>query len=111
MIADLMMPRQLDELPTNFAVRNFKPGDAWRRALVGPGYAAGIEKQDATESFVARDMRVPVQENIDIIRRMIRWNMLQPEFQPASRQIPNQRPLEIAVAISAHNGNARSDRP
>src|SRR5205823_11214587 len=49
--------------------------------------------------------------NIDIIRRSIRWNVLQPEFQPASRQIPNQRPLEIAVAISAHNDHGRSNRP
>ena len=54
---------------------------------------------------------MPVQENIDIIRRMIRWNVLQPEFPPASRQISNQRPLEIAVAISAHNDHGRSNRP
>ena len=51
-----------------------------------------------------------VQENIDIIRRMIRRNMLQSEFQPTSRKVENQRPLEIAVAISAHYTHARSDR-
>ena len=54
---------------------------------------------------------MPVQENIDIIRRSIRRNVLQPEFQPTSRKVENQRPLEIAVAISAHNDHARSDRP
>ena len=52
-----------------------------------------------------------MQENIDIIRRMIRRNVLQAKFQPASRKVDNQRPLEIAIAISAHNGDARSDRP
>ena len=71
----------------------------------------GIEKQNPTEPFVARDVRVPVQENIDVIRRMIRRNVLQAEFQPTSLKVENQRPLEIAVAISAHNRHARSDRP
>ena len=100
-----------DEFPTDFSVRYFKPGHAWRRAAVGPGHAAGIEKQNATASFIARDVRVAVQENIDIIRRLIRRNVLQSEFQPASRKIDDKRPLEIAVAISAHNDDARSDRP
>jgi hypothetical protein len=59
-IADLMMQRQLDKLPTNFSVRNFNPGDAWRRATVGTGDAAWVEKQNATAPFVSRDVRVPV---------------------------------------------------
>jgi hypothetical protein len=76
----LTMPRKRQEFPTDFSVCYFKPGNAWRRALVGPGYAAGIEKQNATTSFVTRDVRVPVQENIDIIRRTIRRDVLQAEF-------------------------------
>jgi hypothetical protein len=52
-----------------------------------------------------------MQEDIDIIRRMIRRDVLQAQFQPTSRKVENQRPLEIAVAISAHNRDARSDRP
>ena len=52
-----------------------------------------------------------VQENIDIIRRSIGRNVLQSEFQPASHKIDDKRPLEIAVAISAHDDHARSDRP
>ena len=56
-------------------------------------------------------MRVAVQENIDIIRRMIRRNVLQAEFQPTAHKVENQWPLEIAVAISAHNDHAGSDRP
>ena len=51
-----------------------------------------------------------MQENIDIIRRSIRRKMLQAEFQTASYKVENQRPLEIAVAISAHNRYAWSNR-
>ena len=110
-IADLVMQRQLDKFPTDFSVRYFKPGNAWRRAPVWPGYAAGVEKQNAAAPFVPRDVRVPVQQNIDIIRPTIRRNVLQAEFQPTSHKIDDQRPLEIAVAISAHNDHGRPDRP
>jgi hypothetical protein len=48
-----------------------------------------IEEQNATASLVARDVRVPVQKSIDIIRRLIRRNVLQSEFQPTSRKIEN----------------------
>jgi len=54
---------------------------------------------------------MPMQKNIDVIRWVIRWNVLQAEFQSTSRNIQNQRPLEITVAISAHNNHGRSDRP
>ena len=54
---------------------------------------------------------MPMQENIDIIQCMIRWNVLQADFQSASRKVDNQRPVKIAVAISAHNRDARSNRP
>ena len=74
------MQRQLDKFPIDFSVRNFKPRNAWRRTAVGSGYAAGIEKQNATAPFVARDVRVPVQENVDIIQRSIRRDVLQAEF-------------------------------
>jgi hypothetical protein len=36
--------------------------------------------------------------------------MLQAESQSASRKVENQRPLKIAIAISAHNDYAQSDR-
>jgi hypothetical protein len=55
-------------------------------------------------------VRVPVQENIDIIGRTIRRNVLQANFQSAAHKIENQRPLEITIAISADNRDARSDR-
>src|SRR5437773_5096481 len=90
---------QRDELPVDFSVRYFKPRHAWRRAAVRPGYAARIEDQNATASFVAWHVRVGVQENVDIIRRTIRRNVLQAEFQSASHNVEHQWPLEIAIAI------------
>ena len=52
-----------------------------------------------------------MQDNIDIIGRNIWRNMFEPKFQTFPRKIDNQRPLGIAVAISAHNLDARSNRP
>ena len=46
-----------------------------------------------------------MQNNIDISRRTIRRNMLQSKLQSAALKIDNQRPLNIAVAISAHDGD------
>ena len=73
----------------DLAVGDFKPCNTCRRATVGPGHAARIEKQNAPAPFVARNVRVPVKENIDIIRRSIRGNVLQAEFQPTSRKVEN----------------------
>ena len=53
---------------------------------------------------------MPVQENIDIVRRTIGRKVLEPEFQPTSLKVDNQWPLEIAVAISAHNDHSRPNR-
>jgi hypothetical protein len=55
-------------------------------------------------------MRVTVQENIDIVRRSLGRNVLQSESQPASLKIVDKRPLDIAVAVSAHNCDTRSNR-
>ena len=35
--------------------------------------------------------------------------MLKTEFQPAAYKIDNQRPFEVAVAISANEGHSRTD--
>jgi hypothetical protein len=51
-----------------------------------------------------------VQEDIDVIGGTIGRNVLQANFQSAAHKIDNQRPLEVAIAISAHNGDAWSDR-
>jgi hypothetical protein len=55
-------------------------------------------------------MRVSVQDNIDIVRRLRRRNMVEAEFQPTARKIDNQRPVKIAVAIAAHHGDSGPDR-
>ena len=70
----------------DFPARYFKPGHAWRRAAVGPGHAAGIEKQNATTSFIARDMCVAVQDDIDVIR-LIGRNVLQSKSQSAAEKV------------------------
>ena len=50
-----------------------------------------------------------MQNNIDIFRRNIRRNMLQTKLQTAADKIDNQRPFKIAVAISAHERDSRTD--
>ncbi|MEY2556338.1 MAG: hypothetical protein QOF93_1482 [Verrucomicrobiota bacterium] len=50
-----------------------------------------------------------MQNNINIIRRNIWRNMFQPKSQALALKIDNQRPLGIAVAISAHNRDRRAD--
>ena len=105
------MLAELDHFPSDRPVRDFKPCHAGRRTAIWPGHAAGIEKQNATTPFIARDVCVTMQKNVDIIPLSLRRNVLQSEFQPVSHKIDDKRPLEIAIAISAHKGDARSDRP
>jgi hypothetical protein len=52
-----------------------------------------------------------MQHDVNAVWRVVRGYMLQAKFQPASDQIDNQRPFEIAVTISAHDGDSGSDRP
>jgi hypothetical protein len=99
------------EFPIDFAVHNLEPGNAWRRASVRAGHAAGIEKSNPPAQFIAWNMRVTVQQNVDIIRDMIRRYMLQSEFETAAPQINDEWPLEIAVAVSSDKDNRWPDRP
>jgi len=48
---------------------------------------------------------VPVQHGIDISRGLRRRNMLETEFQSTAYKIDNERPFEVGVAISAHEGD------
>lgn len=95
----------------DFSICDFEPSYARRRATIRPGHAARIEKENATASFVSRDVGVAVQENIDVVWRLIGWNVLKTKFQSASHKIDDKRPLEIAVTVSAHKRDPRSDRP
>ena len=53
---------------------------------------------------------MPVQKNIDIVRRLIRRNVLKAEFQSTAHKIDDQWPFEIAVAISAYVSDSGSNR-
>ena len=55
-------------------------------------------------------MGVTMQNNIDIIGRNIRRNMLQSKFQTLALKIDNQRPVGIPIAIPAHNRDWWPDR-
>ena len=51
-----------------------------------------------------------MQQYIDIIRRMIRRDMLKAEFQSTAHKIHNERPLGIAIAIPTHDDDLGADR-
>ena len=51
-----------------------------------------------------------MQDNIDIVGRNSRRNMLQPKLQTRTGKIDNQRPVRIPIAIAAHHGERRADR-
>src|SRR5207247_9126460 len=104
---DLTVTRQRHEFPADFSIRYFQPGNSWRRAAIRPGHAAGIEKQNTTASFIERNVRMGVQENIYIIRRMSGWNVLQTEFQSSSQTRNDRRRRKMGTAISAHDEHAR----
>ena len=48
---------------------------------------------------------MPVQKNVDIVRRLIGRNVLKTEFQSTPHKIDDQWPFEIAVAISANDSD------
>jgi len=52
---------------------------------------------------------MPMQHKIDAIRRVVGRYVLQTEFQSTSHEIYNQRPIQIAVAISTHHRDWRPD--
>ena len=81
---------------------NLEHRDAGRRSLVRPGYTAGVKEKHASLLFVARHMGVAVQKDIDIFGRLRRWDMNEAEADSVSFQVDRQRPIEIGVAIPAH---------
>ncbi len=101
---------QRNKPPLRFAMTNLEPSDTRGRSLIGPRHATWIQKQDAAALLVSRHVGVTVQDNIDIIRPRLRWNMLEPKSQTVANKIDNQRPLGIAVAVSAHNRDRRPKR-
>ena len=59
---------------------------------------------------MSRDVRVPMQHNVNVVRWVVRRYMLQAKLQSASDQINSQRPFEITVAISSNKGDSRPKR-
>jgi len=55
-------------------------------------------------------MGVTMQNNIDIVGRIIRRNMLQSKFETLALKIDNQRPIGTAVAVSPHDCDLWADR-
>ena len=53
---------------------------------------------------------MPVQKNINIVRRLIGRNVLKTEFQSTADRIDDQGPFKIAVAIAAYDSDAWPDR-
>lgn len=51
-----------------------------------------------------------MQENVDIVRDALWGRMLQAEFQAAPLEVENQWPIEITVAIAAHDFDRRPER-
>jgi hypothetical protein len=51
-----------------------------------------------------------MQNNINIVRRNIRRDVLQSKLQTFPREVDNQRPIRVPIAIPAHNGERRTDR-
>jgi len=50
-----------------------------------------------------------MQNNIDIIRRPFRRNMLQSKFQSGTLEIDNQRPFKITITISPNDCDRRAN--
>ena len=59
---------------------------------------------------MSRDVRVPMQHNVNAVWWVVRWYMLQAKFQSAPHQINHHRPFEITIAISAHHSDWRLKR-
>jgi hypothetical protein len=94
---------QWNKPPIYFSIGDLQPSHTRWCALICARDTTGIQKQNIPTSFISRHMRVTMHENINIVRRTLRRDVLQPELQTAPRKIDNQRPIEIAVAISAHD--------
>ena len=55
-------------------------------------------------------MRVSMQNNIDLIRRVFRCYVLKTKLQSAAHEVHNQWPIKITVAIASHHSYATANR-
>lgn len=97
--------------PRQSSIRgNLQNRDAGQRSAIRSRDASRIQNPDATQPLVPRHMGVSVQNDVDIFRDVIRRNVHEPTPDPVPFQINRERPVEIAVAISAHDRDRRPER-
>jgi hypothetical protein len=97
--------------PLHFSIRgNFQVRDARRRSAIRPRDASRIQKEHAAHTFVSRHMGVAVEDDVDIFRRVVRRDMNQSKPNSVPLQVDRERPIEITVAISAHDRYRRTNR-
>ncbi len=54
-------------------------------------------------------MRVTMEQNIDLLRRAIRWNVHEAETPTVASQVDRQWPVGILIAIAPHEGDRRPE--
>jgi len=97
------------QAPFHFFAKDLEPSDTRGRPLIGTCHASWIQEQNAASLFVSRHVGMTVQDNIDLTRRNIRRNMLEPKFQSTTLKIDEQGPFRIPIAIPAHHSDSRAD--
>jgi len=97
------------QAPFHFFAKDLEPSDTRGRPLIGTCHASWIQEQNAASLFVSRHVGMTVQDNVDLTRRNIRRNMLEPKFQSTTLKIDEQGPFRIPIAIPAHHSDSRAD--
>ena len=101
---------QVHRSPIYFPIDNFQPGNARRLSAIWSRHATRVQEPDTAPFFISGHVGVTMQNNIDILRRTLGWNVLKPNFLSGAHKIDNQRPIEVTVAISANDSHRRTDR-
>jgi len=97
--------------PFHFSISgDFQVRDARCCPAIRARDASRIQKEDAAHTFVPRDMGVAVEDDVDIFRRIIWRDVNQSKPNSVSLHVHGERPIEITVAISAHDRDRRAER-
>ena len=91
------------------ATVEFEPGPARRRAAVGTGDAAWIEKAGRADALAARDMSVAVKEQLDAPRCGMRRNMDEENAKTLELEVECMRPIQAIIAITADDADRETD--
>jgi hypothetical protein len=85
-----------------------QPSEAGRDAAGRTSDAAGIEDQDGAHSFIARLVRMPVDNDVDVLHWHSWRNVHQPNPQTRFAQVDDKGPVINQVAIAANDANRRA---